>query len=61
MSRDVLIFYVIVTSVCNSRFYFNSLSNFNLFKAYWSPDAPTVYHSTTVRSAHTVFMRFVFI
>ena len=32
-----------------------------LFKAYWSRDAPTVWHSTTVRSAHTVFMCFVFI
>ena len=31
------------------------------FKAYWSRDAPTVSHSTTVRSAHTVFMCFVFI
>ena len=31
------------------------------FKAYWSRDAPTVYHSKTVRSAHTVFMCFVFI
>jgi len=31
------------------------------FKAYWLRDAPTVQHSTTVRSAHTVFMCFVFI
>ena len=31
------------------------------FKAYRSRDAPTVQHSTTVRSAHTVFMCFVFI
>ena len=30
------------------------------FKAYWSRGAPTVWHSTTVRSAHTVFMCFVF-
>jgi len=29
--------------------------------AYWLRDAPTVFHSTTVRSAHTVFMCFVFI
>ena len=31
------------------------------FKAHWSRDAQPVYHSTTVRSAHTVFMCFVFI
>ena len=31
------------------------------FKAYWSRDAPPVQHSTIVRSAHTVFMCFVFI
>jgi hypothetical protein len=29
-------------------------------KPYWSRDAPSVQHSTTVRSAHTVFMCFVF-
>ena len=33
----------------------------SLNKAYWSRDAPAVQHSTTVRSAHTVFMCFVFI
>ena len=31
------------------------------FKAYWLRDAPTVWHSTTVRSVHTMFMCFVFI
>jgi len=31
------------------------------YKSHWSRDAPTVQHSTTVRSAHTVFMCFVFI
>ena len=31
------------------------------FKDCWLRDAPTVWHSTTVRSAHTVFMCFVFI
>jgi hypothetical protein len=30
-------------------------------KAYRSRDAPTVQHQTAVRSAHTVFMCFVFI
>ena len=30
-------------------------------KPYWLRDEPTVWHSTTVRSAHTVFMCFVFI
>ena len=34
---------------------------YQLFKAYRSCDAPPVYHSTTVRSAYTVFMCFVFI
>ena len=31
------------------------------FKAYRFRDAPTVYHSTTLRSAHTLFMCFVLI
>jgi len=34
---------------------------YKTFKAYRLRDAPTVQHSTTVRSAHTVFMCFVFI
>ena len=33
----------------------------SLNKAYWLRDAPSVEHSTTVRSAHTIFMCFVFI
>ena len=36
-------------------------TNSQPFKAYWSRDAPTVKHSTTVRCAYTVFMCFVFI
>ena len=32
----------------------------SLNKAYWSRDAPTVWHSTTLRSADTAFMCFVF-
>ena len=34
---------------------------FNTFKPYRARDAQPVLHSTTVRSAHTVFMCFVFI
>jgi Xaa-Pro aminopeptidase len=30
-------------------------------KAYWLRDPPAIYHLTTVRSAHNVFMCFVFI
>jgi hypothetical protein len=35
--------------------------NFRLLKTSWLRDASTVQHPTTVRSAHTVFMCFVFV
>jgi hypothetical protein len=50
-----LVFIVLVESV------YSAVRTGSLDKAYWSRDAPTVYHSTTVLSAYTVFMCFVFI
>ena len=38
----------------------SAVRNRTLNKAYWSRDAPTVWHSTTLRSADTAFMCFVF-
>ena len=55
---------IILVSTWEDKFLYGPSPNVVVlvtFKAYWSRDAPPVQHSTTVRSAHTVFMCFVFI